>query len=179
MNNNTTDDAPRWYAIRTHPRQETRAEENLKAWNVETFAPRIRERHYSYGTYVPKIKHLFPRYIFARFKGHEMFHKVSFTRGVEYIVGFGGQLTPVEDEIIEVIRMRVADDGFIHLGEQFRTGDRVVIKEGPLKNFVGIFEREVKQEDRVMILLTAMSYQNHVVLDRDIVSNARTAGQNA
>lgn len=179
MNNNTPDDVPCWYAIRTHARQETRAEENLRSWNVETFAPRIRERRYSHGTYVPKIKHLFPRYIFARFKGDEMFHKVTFTRGVEYIVGFGGKLTPVEDEIIEVIRMRVADDGFVRLGEQFRTGDRVVIKEGPLKNFVGIFEREVKQDDRVMILLTAMSYQNHVVLDRDIVRNARTANQSA
>lgn len=177
MNNNTSEDLPRWYAVRTLARQETRAEENLRAWHVETFAPRIRERRYAHGSYVPKIKPLFPRYIFARFKGDEMFHKISFTRGVEYIVGFGGKLTPVEDEIIEVIRKRVAEDGFIRLGEQFRTGDRVVIKEGPLKNFAGIFEREVKQDDRVMILLTAMSYQNHVVLDRDILRNARTASQ--
>lgn len=179
MNNNTSEDLPRWYAVRTHARQETRAEENLRAWHVETFAPRIRERRYAHGSYVPKIKPLFPRYIFARFKGDEMFHKISFTRGVEYIVGFGGKLTPVEDEIIEVIRKRVAEDGFIRLGEQFRAGDRVVIKEGPLKNFAGIFEREVKQDDRVMILLTAMSYQNHVVLDRDILRNARTASQSA
>lgn len=179
MNNNTQDDIPHWYAIRTHSRQETRAEENLRAWNVETFAPRIRERRYTRGAYVPKIKPLFPRYIFARFKVNEMFHKVSYTRGVEYIVGFGGKLTPVEDEIIEAIRMRVAEDGFIRLGEQFRSGDKVVIKEGPLKNFVGIFEREVKQDDRVMILLTAMSYQNHVVLDRDILRSARTANHGA
>jgi hypothetical protein len=34
----------RWYAVSTKPRQEKRAESNLHASRVETFAPRVKER---------------------------------------------------------------------------------------------------------------------------------------
>jgi transcription antitermination factor NusG len=44
-----------------------------------------------------------------------------------------------------------------------------VVKDGPLKNFAGIFEREMKDTDRVRILLEAVSYQAHVEIGRDMV----------
>jgi len=40
--------------------------------------------------------------------------------------------------------------------QKFKTGDKVLVKEGPLKNFYGIFERDVKSPQRVMILLNAI-----------------------
>jgi len=40
----TIEDRLPWYVIKTQPKQEVRAECNLKAWGVNTFHPRISER---------------------------------------------------------------------------------------------------------------------------------------
>jgi transcription antitermination factor NusG len=84
-------------------------------------------------------------------------------------VSFGGKPTPVDDAIITFVRSRVRPDGFVVIGEQFDTGDQVLVKDGLLKSFIGVFEREMKGSDRVMILLTAIGYQAHVLIDRDLL----------
>jgi transcriptional antiterminator RfaH len=174
MRSETTYDVPCWYVIHTNPKQEDRAFNNLKAWNVEAFSPKLCERRYNKFAGAPTytVKPLFPRYIFARFAARHMLHKVSFTRGVNGVVNFGGGPTPVDDEIIEIIRLQTDADGFTRIGEELRLGDKVVIKDGPLKNFTGIFEREVKHTDRVMLLLNTISYQSHVIIERELIRKA-------
>ncbi|MGH9754026.1 MAG: transcription termination/antitermination NusG family protein, partial [Blastocatellia bacterium] len=88
MNRATVTDIPRWYAIQTHPKQENRAESNLKAWNVETFFPRIKDCRFNEFTGEPSyfIKPLFPGYLFSRFALNNLLHKVRFTRGVHSVV---------------------------------------------------------------------------------------------
>lgn len=162
-------EVPRWYAVFTHARQEGRAEDNLNAWKVETFAPRIRQSRYYNGTLTHNVKPLFPRYIFARFKVDDLLHKVTFTRGVSGVVSFGGAPTPVDDQIIDIIKSQTAEDGYVRMDETLRAGDAVEIKDGPLKNFRGIFERAVKHSDRVRLLLTAISFHGHVEVQRDLV----------
>lgn len=160
---------PHWYAVFTNARQEGRAEDNLKAWRVETFAPRIRLSRYYNGTLVQTVKPLFPRYIFARFKVDDLLHKVTFTRGVSGVVSFGGVPTPVDDQIIEIIRSQTGEDSYVRMGETLRAGDAVEIKDGPMKHFRGIFERAVKHSDRVRLLLTAISFHGHVEVPRELV----------
>jgi transcriptional antiterminator RfaH len=162
-------EVPRWYAVFTHARQEGRAEDNLRAWKVETFAPRISQSRYYNGALIRSIKPLFPRYIFARFKVNDLLHKVTFTRGVRGVVSFGGTPTPVDDQIIDIIKSQMTGDGYVKIAETLRAGDAVEIKDGPLKNFRGIFERAVKHSDRVMLLLTAISFQSHVEVPRELV----------
>lgn len=48
----------------------------------------------------------------------------------------------------------------------------MIVKDGPLKNFAGVFERGMKDSDRIRILLEAMSYQAHVEIERDMVKKA-------
>lgn len=169
MDNEKAGGIPNWYAIYTHPKQEIRAECNLRAWNIETFNPKLKERrYYSFSvtpTYV--VKQLFPRYIFARFEANALLHKVWFTRGVHSIVSFGDHPAPVDDQVIDFIRSRSGADGLISLAEDLRAGNKVMIKDGPFKNLAGIFEREVKDSTRVMILLGAINYQGRVVVERE------------
>ena len=171
MNVHHKSGAERWYAIHTKPKQEGRADDNLRAWGVETFTPRIGERRYTpVGQVKNELKPLFPQYIFARFDARCMLHQVCFTRGIHDVVRFGGDdPTPIDNEIIAIIRSRVGADGLIDLSEKFKAGDRIVIKDGPLKNFIGIFERDVKESDRVMILLSTLKYQAHLLLERGLV----------
>jgi transcription antitermination factor NusG len=98
-----------------------------------------------------------------------LYHKVRFTRGVSSVVSFGEEPTPIDEEVIALIQSHVKEDGFVRINEEIRPGDRVIVKDGPLKNFAGIFEREMKDTDRVRILLEVVSYQAHVEIGRDLV----------
>lgn len=160
-----------WYVVHTNPKQEERVSSNLRAGAIEVFHPKVRKRLYNQFTGLPThiTRSLFPRYIFAKFNAGESLHKVLFTRGVHSVVSFGGHPAPVEEEIIEVISGRIDKDGFVRLGEELKYGDKLLIQEGPLKNFIGIFERELKEEQRVMILLTAVGFQGHVEVEREFV----------
>lgn len=160
-----------WYAIRTHLNQENRATGNLLGWNIEVFYPKIKEqrRNQFSGAITSLTKPFFPRYIFARFKVEQLLNKVCFTRGVQSVVSFGGTPSTVDDEIVALLKTRADNDGFVQLGKEFRPGDKVVIKGGVLESFVGIFEREMNDSERVMILLQTMNYQGHVIVEKNAI----------
>ncbi|MCA1621652.1 MAG: hypothetical protein LC795_20750 [Acidobacteria bacterium] len=161
-----------WYAVHTQPKQESRADFNLRAWRVETFYPKIRERRFNSftGGAIHVTQPLFRRYIFAKFRSDELLHKVRFTRGVHSVVSFDNHPARVADEIIELIRSRVGEDGVLKDVETLNPGDSVRVEEGPLKGFNGILEGKVKPTGRVSILLSAMGFQGHIIIPREAVS---------
>jgi len=161
-----------WYAIHTHAKQEDRAESNLRSWHVETFAPKYRSqrRQPSGPGRTPFVKHLFPCYIFARFNAQEMSHKIRFTRGVRSIVSVGDGPAPIEDELIEMIMSRRQEDGLIRLEDGIKRGDPVLVRAGSFKGLTGVFERRVKDSDRVMILLEAVNKQFHLTIPQSDIT---------
>jgi transcriptional antiterminator RfaH len=160
-----------WYAIYTKPRQEERATSNLRAWNLETCSPKLRESRYCPSTQRPIqiVKPLFPSYIFACFDASSLLHKVWFTRGVHSVVSFGGRPLVVSDEIILLIRSQIDPEGFVTTGEQIAIGDKVRIKGGPLHDFVGVFEGNANAARRVKLLLSAVNYQCRIDVERDLI----------
>lgn len=167
-----------WYVVHTHAQQEERAGVNLRTWGIESLTPKLRVN--KYNQFTAKLtrmpKPLFPSYIFARFRFNEQYHRVRFTRGVHSVVSFTSNPTPVEDEIVDLVRSRIGEDGFVKTLEELKAGDEVIIKEGRFKDFCGVFEREMQDVDRVRILLNAVSFQAHVVVDRELVQKFSTAG---
>ncbi len=174
MKTNTSDersaDIPQWFVVHTNPGQEQRATDNLTAWGVETFNPSLKSRRAGANNRHggQHIKPLFPRYIFARFP-ISLLAKVVFTRGVHSVVCFGGRPAPVDDEIIRLIKSNIGKDGFVKIGQEFKHGDRVMVKDGPLSGLIGIFERPLKEADRVIILLTMINYQGRVMIDSNLL----------
>src|SRR5687767_2301626 len=148
-------DAPSWYVIHTKPKQEARADSNLAAWDVETFNPKVKEwrRNNFTGKLSLVVNSLFTNYIFARFRADSLLHKVCFTRGVHRVVSFGDAPKAVDDEIIALIHSREDADGFVRTEDELVEGDRVIVKDGPLKDFVGVFQKEMGAADRVVLLL--------------------------
>ena len=163
-----------WYLVYTNLKQEERANENLKAWGVETLHAKLRTQRFNEFTGAPTYvtQPLFPRYIFAKFNAREQLSKVRFTRGIQNVVCFGENLATVDQEIVDIIRARIDENGFVKTNDELKPGDKVVISAGPLRNLMGIFERAVKGSDRITILLTAVGYQGHLMVDRDMVKRA-------
>lgn len=173
---NTGTNVASWYVIYTKTNEEHRADRNLAAWGLETFYPRIRKKQVNQftGKAIYFSRPLFPRYTFARFNAETLLHKVSNSRGVERVLSIDYTPVPVDDEIVALIQSKV-EDGFVSLDEPFRRGDEVRIKDGSLKGINGIFDRTMKDKNRVMIFLTAINYQASVVIERDLVQLAGRA----
>ena len=170
MNIEPVDDIPQWYVVHTNLRQEERADSNLRAWGVETLHPKVRTRRFNEFTGAPTymMKPLFPRYIFAKFNARKQLAKISFTRGVHHVVGFGGQPISVDEDVIRIVSDRINENGFVQMG-QLKQGDKVVIKAGPLRDFEGIFEHQLKDSERISVLLTTISFQGRLVINKDLL----------
>lgn len=175
------EDTLNWYVVRTHPKQEERASSNLQAWGLETLNPKllVSKCNQFTGQLSRVSKPLFPAYIFARFKFNDLYHKIRFTRGVHSLVCFNDRATAVDDEIISLIRSRIGKDGFVKEFAELKAGDEVVINDGRFQKLHGVFEREMQDADadRVTILLSSVSFQAHVVVDRALVSRISPAAQ--
>jgi transcriptional antiterminator RfaH len=174
MSIEAVDHLPQWYVVHTNPKQEDRADSNLRSWGIETLLPKLKTRRVNEftGALTYLTKPLFPGYMFARFNARKQLAKISFTRGVHHVVSFGGEPTPVEDEIIAIISERIDENGFVKIGDELKQGDKVVIKAGPLKDFEGVFERELNDSERISVLLTTINYQGRVVVNRDLLERA-------
>ena len=171
MSTLTKNSVPRWYVIHTKPKSEDRADYNLTAWGIEAFNPRIKERRYNQFNGKPTVwsKPLFPRYIFAKFDADKLMNKIYFTRGVQNVVSFGNSPISVEDEHIELIQARVGKDGFVIMDGDLKSGDPVTIECGPFRGLSGVFDRVVKDSDRVMILFATINYQASVSIERSLI----------
>lgn len=171
MSIEVVDDVSQWYVVHTNPKQEDRADSNLRAWGVETLHPKLRTHRFNTFTGAPTYitKPLFPRYIFAKFNVAKQLAKISFTRGVHHVVSFGGRPVSVDEDIIETINSRIDQKGVVKMDEDLKEGDEVIIRAGPLRDFRGIFERQLKDKDRISILLTTISYQGRLVISRDLL----------
>lgn len=171
LNEEDRPDADCWYVVHTHPKQEERVHSNLQAWNVESFLPRMRECRYNNFTGEPSYatKPLFPGYLFVRVNIENAYHKLRYTKGVHSLVCFGGNPASVDEEVISTIKLRMLDDGFVVMNEEFNPGDEVRIEEGAFKNLTGVFARNMKATDRVMILLNTINYQPRTEIDKCLV----------
>ncbi|HEX7332887.1 MAG TPA: transcription termination/antitermination NusG family protein [Pyrinomonadaceae bacterium] len=164
-------DSPQWYVVHTNPKQEERVNANLRAWGVETVNAKLRTRRYNEFTGAPSIltKPLFPRYVFAKFNACKQLAKICFTRGVHNVVSFGGQPALVDESVIQIVTDRIDKDGYVKTGDNLNRGDKVIIRAGPLRDFIGVFEQELKDSERISVLLTTINYQGRAVVSRDLL----------
>ena len=144
-----------WYAVYTKPKCENSVVVLLNKAGIETLNPKIQTRKYRKGKYMLLQEQLFPSYIFAFLSKEKESHMVKYTRGVRYVVGKENPVT-VPLEIINSIKERLEGEVIRQIPENFKKGDRVLIKEGPFKDFHGIFEGTVPGKERSIILLEAI-----------------------
>jgi transcriptional antiterminator RfaH len=148
-----------WYAIYTKPGKEDSVAFLLKNIGINVLNPKLKSKKYKKNKLTEAVETLFPCYLFAEFDREKHAHLITYTRGVRYIVGKKEPVV-VHEEVIEIIKEGMEENGIIVLKPfRFSRGIRVLIKDGPFKDFYGIFEREIKGPDRVMIFLSTLNYR--------------------
>ncbi len=149
-----------WYAVHAKPNHERQAELSLQRLGVETFYPQMKQR-----------RPLFPGYLFARLDMTVHYRAAKYARGVRNLVAFGSIPAIVDDEIIEGMRARLQDGCVTLPAPALTPGEVVRIHAGHLQGLEAVFEREMSDHQRVVLLLRTLTYQARVVLPVEQVVN--------
>lgn len=164
-----------WYLLYCKPRSETRAQDNLKLQQIETYLPLLPEQTTQGGKTTVKRVPLFPNYLFIHFDPLETsVSRIHSTRGVTRIVGCKEQMTAIDDAMIHSIRMRehkllnqlqLPTNGEMCEQAELAEGDKVKFIEGPFIDLEGIFA-EKSGDKRCHILFEIMGQQKRVTVPK-------------
>ena len=157
---------PQWYVIQTKPANEHRVEAHLSNQEIAVFLPMLETFHYLNGKMIPKIKPMFPSYLFARLDIHAAYYKVKWTRGVNKILGIGGEPIPVSERVIQTLHQRMGENSVVRLDDGLEEGSLVQFTSGPFKDLMGVFDKKMSDGGRVRILLDLIGVEASVQVSR-------------
>lgn len=162
---------PQWYVVKTKPRQEIQALEQLSRQQFCCFFPRLRVRRKRNGRYRHMLEALFKNYLFVQLDvGIQDCSPIRSTRGVQDLVRFGNQLIPVPPAVIKALQARVDDDDIVVCSStQFKSGQKVSIELGSFAGLEAIF-CEPKGEDRAILFINLLGRMQHIEVPVDIVA---------
>ncbi len=147
-----------WYAVYTQLRNERLASEHLGRQGFEVFLPLYLKRR-SHARRVDVVPApLFPRYLFVAFNANDAgWRAIRSTRGVIDLVRNGLDPAPVSETIIEEMRRRRDEQGYVVLAKHvnFKRGARIRIDTGPFADYEAIFECQ-RDDERVVALLSLL-----------------------
>ena len=151
-----------WYLIKTKPRQEKKAKQNLENQGYVAFYP------------IAKINNrfvvLFPGYLFVQLNEKtQKFSPINSTKGVLYFVKFGLNFAKVPPDVIEFIKtnQHITTEKLINLNK-FKPGDKVQISDGVFKNWVAIFKC-YKPDERVILLMNLLGNEQSLSFKKELV----------
>ena len=151
-----------WYLIKTKTRQENIAIQNLKNQEYSTYCATVKIDN----------KHvvLFPGYIFINLDNKkENWSPIHSTKGVVNFVRFGLNFAQVPDNVIEFLKAnQLINQEKLENLNQFKSGDKVQITDGVLKNCVAIF-KSFKSDDRVILLMNLLGQQQSITIKQESV----------
>jgi transcriptional antiterminator RfaH len=161
-----------WYVVHTEVNGEVRAEFNLRRQGFRTYLPRyLRSRRHARRTQmVPRP--LFPRYLFVTLDlARDRWRSIPSTFGVSQIVLAGERPAPLPDGIVEQIRAREADDGYVALGlpSGVVPGSRVRLIDGIFADAKGVLDR-IGDDRRIAVLLELLGREVRVFVPASSVS---------
>lgn len=145
----------RWYAVRTQPHAEDRAQHNLKNQGFEVFTPRVARsvRHARRREW--RLSPLFPGYTFVRLDAsRQRWRPVDSTFGVANILKVGESPAPLPVGLVEQLKTLADKNGEVTgLVETIAVGDRVRVIGGAFDNWIGNV-LSLPEKDRILLLIS-------------------------
>ena len=138
-----------WYLLKTKPRQEIIAKQNLKNQGYGSFCPIVKINN--------RLVVLFPGYLFVQLNEKtQNWSPINSTKGVSHFVKFGSNFAKVPISVIEFIKthQHITTEKLNNLNK-FKPGDKIQIIDGVFKNWVAIFKC-YKADERVILLLNLL-----------------------
>ena len=151
-----------WYLIKTKPRQEKIAKQNLENQDYQTFCPMAKINN--------RLVVLFPGYLFVQLNEKtQNWSPINSTKGVSYFVKFGLNFAKVPTSVIEFIKtnQHITTDKIKNLNK-FKPGDKVQISDGVFNNYMAIF-KSYKSDERIILLMNLLGHEQSLSFKKELV----------
>ena len=155
-----------------HPHREEFAIENLVRQNYEAYCPmivkRIKHARRAYDAKRP----LFPGYIFvARPDQRHLWRPLLGTFGVRSVVCNGETPSLLPAGFVESLKAREIEGAIQKPVSPFKPGQSVAVNGGPFDGLVGQI-LEIRESDRVLLLLNLLNQQTRVHIEKKMLRSA-------
>ncbi len=166
-------DNKNWYLIYTKPRGERKAQENLERQGYFTYLPMALRSRRRNSKSIPVVEPFFPRYLFIALDTEtENWAPIRSTLGVTSMVRFGQSPAKVPTDLIAFLLDREDKGGHqVIPTKNFKPGERIRIREGPLTGYEGIFQTTNGME-RVTILIKILEKEQKITLKPQSLESA-------
>ncbi|GBE05812.1 MAG TPA: UpxY family transcription antiterminator [Nitrospirae bacterium] len=162
---------PRWYVLYTRSRHEKYVETHLLQKGLEAFTPKVTlKKKWSDRTRLVE-EPIFKSYCFAKFSLSDKL-KIVTQRGVVNIVHVNGQYLPIEDSVINALKILVESKLKIDPCPYLKEGDRIVIRKGPLKGLEGYIVEKRNRNSVLVVSVDAIASSIRCFVDIDCVEQA-------
>jgi len=162
---------PKWFVLYTRSRHEKFVEKHLTEKGIEAFTPTVLLRK-KWSDRIKFIEQpLFKSYCFARFPLKDKTKIVS-EPGVVHIIHFRNHYVPVENEVIESLKILVENKIQIDSHPYLEIGKRVRVKNGPLKGVEGYILEKRNKGTLLVISIEAINSSISCMVDIDDVAEA-------
>jgi len=150
-----------WFAIRTKPRKEVVAKDQLENQGYEVYLPLVNTRitHARKVSWQPRP--FFSGYLFVCLsRDQQQWTAIRSTIAVLAPVSFGSFYPPLPDRVIETLKSSHDENGYITtsgggVDVPFELGEKVRLNDSSMKGLESVFV-EMRGEDRALVLLSWM-----------------------
>jgi len=152
----------RWFAVRTQPNREQRAQAQLQQQYFTTFLPLV-EKSVRHARKLRTVKAaLFPGYLFIELDlTRDQWRCINSTYGVSGMIMAGEQPMPVPKGVVETFIDLSSKHGLIDFTADLTIGSSVQVVSGPLSGMLGRLA-SCDNKGRVEVLLDIMGQQVRV-----------------
>ena len=160
-------DPERWYVVRTLPRRELQALQQLENQAYRAFLPRFIKSRRHARKFETVMAPLFPRYIFIVLNlGRDRWRSVNGTLGVDRLLMRAGEPEPVPHGLVEQLIEATAAGAVA--GCMLKEGQSIRVTAGPFAELVGKLE-SLDDSERVRVLLDIMGGKVPVLLPKALI----------
>ena len=164
-----------WIVVRSKPRSEKVAHNELVKKNIEAYLPLLKERR-KWSDRKKWVEFpLFSSYLFARIDIKDSIFVLQ-TQGVNTIVKFGKQIAIVQNSVIKAIRLAMEGGYQLEPVEYFVEGNRVEVVAGPMKGIKGIVAK-LRGQNRLIIKIDAIQQALSIQIESKFIRKLN--GKNA
>ena len=158
-----------WIVVRSKPRSEKVAHNELVKKNIESYLPLLKERR-KWSDRKKWVEFpLFSSYLFARIDIKDSIFVLQ-TQGVNTIVKFGKQIAIVQNSVIKAIRLAMEGGYQLEPVEYFLEGNRVEVVAGPMKGIKGIVAK-LRGQNRLIIKIDAIQQALSIQIESKFIRN--------
>jgi transcription antitermination factor NusG len=157
-----------WYALYTKSRHEKFVESQLLERGIPAFTPKVILRR-KWSDRIKSIEEpLFKSYCFAKFSIQSRI-EVASQEGIATIVHFNNHYVPVEESVINSLKILTENKFKLDPCPYLKVGDKVTIKRGALKGLEGFITEKRNGNTTLVVSVDAIFSSVKCIIDTSYV----------